>query len=57
MSQNEDATRRAAAYIDDVKDIAARLGYGTATNSPDVYHRAVETAASPVTELMRRGES
>lgn len=56
MKQNDEITRLAAAYIDDVRDIAARLGYGTDTISPDVYRQAVETAASPITELMRRGD-
>jgi hypothetical protein len=54
MNQNDEATRRATAYIDDVKDIAAKLGYGNATISPEAYRQAIDTAASPVAELMRR---
>lgn len=56
MNQNDEATRRATAYIDDVKAIAARLGYGTSATSPEVYRQAVETAATPVAQLIRRSD-
>jgi hypothetical protein len=56
MNKNDEATRRAAAYIDEVREITARLGYGTTTISAEVYDQAVQTAATPVAELMQRGD-
>lgn len=54
MSKNDEATLRATAYIDDVKAVAASLGYETAADSAEAYEQAVQTAALPVAELLDR---
>jgi hypothetical protein len=57
LPQNDEATRMATAYIEDVKTAAANLGYSTAAASKKAYQDAVRTAAAPVAELIRRSGS